>query len=339
MRALALVASLVLAEGGPCDIFASSGAPCVAAHSTVRALFNAYGGRLYQVNRTADGALLDVHARAPGGLADAAAQDAFCGAPSPSPPPPPPPTPVLPPLNSTVSLVPAALPALAFRHCDAQGFATPPDGSADFDFRLVAALNGDAALVSLQSVNFPRFFVAPVATAEPGRLGVVSAPLAADASWAVTPAPGGFTLALPSRGGLVAAVGTNLTGSCAGHYAAPAAGVFLAAAGAPRAVWLLVPPGAPPAPPACTITTIYDQTTRGNDLAVAPPGGAAPHRDRPVDAAGLRVHVGGGDVYAALFEQGNGYRIDETSGVAKGNEEETIYMVTSGTHYNGGCCL
>jgi len=28
-----------------------------------------------------------------------------------------------------------------------------------------------------------------------------------------------------------------------------------------------------------------------------------------------------------------------TSKVARGNEPETIYMVTSGTHMNGGCCF
>lgn len=34
-----------------------------------------------------------------------------------------------------------------------------------------------------------------------------------------------------------------------------------------------------------------------------------------------------------------GYRIDKTKGVATGNEPETIYMVTSGSHYNSGCCF
>jgi len=37
----------------PCDIYASVGAPCVAAHSTVRALYAAYNGSLYQVKRAA----------------------------------------------------------------------------------------------------------------------------------------------------------------------------------------------------------------------------------------------------------------------------------------------
>eukprot|EP00038_Savillea_parva_P017214 m.227498 g.227498 ORF g.227498 m.227498 type:complete len:211 (+) comp36917_c0_seq1:110-742(+) len=34
-----------------------------------------------------------------------------------------------------------------------------------------------------------------------------------------------------------------------------------------------------------------------------------------------------------------GYRAQNTSGVARGNDPETIYMVTSGTHINGACCF
>src|SRR5690349_4835549 len=45
---------------GPCDIYASGGTPCVAAHSTVRALFGAYSGRLYQVTRASDSAKTDI---------------------------------------------------------------------------------------------------------------------------------------------------------------------------------------------------------------------------------------------------------------------------------------
>ena len=40
-----------LAAEGPCDIYddAKEGTPCVAAHSTVRALYGKYDGSLYQV--------------------------------------------------------------------------------------------------------------------------------------------------------------------------------------------------------------------------------------------------------------------------------------------------
>ena len=68
---------------GPCDIYAAAGDPCVAAHSTTRALYAAYNGPLYQVLRQSDGKTRDIGVVQPagknaGGYADAAAQDAFC---------------------------------------------------------------------------------------------------------------------------------------------------------------------------------------------------------------------------------------------------------------------
>ncbi|MBY8870247.1 lamin tail domain-containing protein [Micromonospora sp. PLK6-60] len=71
---------------GPCDIYAAGGTPCVAAHSSTRALSSSYDGPLYQVRRTSDNAVKDIGPVAPvavpfpdaGGYADAAAQDAFC---------------------------------------------------------------------------------------------------------------------------------------------------------------------------------------------------------------------------------------------------------------------
>ncbi len=68
---------------GPCDIYAAGGTPCVAAHSSTRALYASYNGPLYQVMRQSDGKTLDIGVVQPsatdaGGYADAAAQDAFC---------------------------------------------------------------------------------------------------------------------------------------------------------------------------------------------------------------------------------------------------------------------
>jgi hypothetical protein len=63
---------------GPCDIYASGGAPCVAAHSTVRALYGAFGGSLYQVQRASDKTIKDIGVLSLGGFADSAAQDTFC---------------------------------------------------------------------------------------------------------------------------------------------------------------------------------------------------------------------------------------------------------------------
>ena len=63
---------------GPCDIYASGGTPCVAAHSTTRALFGAYNGPLYQVRRSSDNTTRDIGVLSAGGYANAATQDSFC---------------------------------------------------------------------------------------------------------------------------------------------------------------------------------------------------------------------------------------------------------------------
>jgi hypothetical protein len=60
----------------PCDIYAGGGTPCVAAHSTTRALYAAYTGSLYQVRRSSDNTTRNIGAVS--GYADAAAQDSFC---------------------------------------------------------------------------------------------------------------------------------------------------------------------------------------------------------------------------------------------------------------------
>jgi len=62
---------------GPCDIFQSANTPCVAAHSTVRALYGAYTGPLYQVQRAADKTTKDIPVGA-AGFADTSVQDTFC---------------------------------------------------------------------------------------------------------------------------------------------------------------------------------------------------------------------------------------------------------------------
>jgi hypothetical protein len=68
---------------GPCDIYAAGGSPCVAAHSSTRALYASYNGPLYQVMRQSDGKTVDIGVARPGqgdpgGYADAATQDKFC---------------------------------------------------------------------------------------------------------------------------------------------------------------------------------------------------------------------------------------------------------------------
>ncbi|MEV7042344.1 arabinofuranosidase catalytic domain-containing protein [Amycolatopsis sp. NPDC051061] len=170
--ALTVTTGTATAAGtGPCDIYASGGTPCVAAHSTTRALFGSYGGSLYQVRRWSDGATANIGVLGAGGYANAATQDSFCS----------------------------------------------------------------------------------------------------------------------------------------GTY--------------------------------CTIVRIYDQTSRHNDLTIAPGGGANPTADQGANAAALPVTAGGHKVYGVYISAGNGYRNNSTNGVATGSAPEGMYMVTEGTHVNNRCCF
>jgi hypothetical protein len=163
--------SVSAAGTGPCDIYAAGGTPCVAAHSTTRALFGSYSGRLYQVRRASDGATTDIGTLTAGGFANAAAQDSFCA-------------------------------------------------------------------------------------------------------------------------------GTT-----------------------------------------CSITIIYDQTARGNNLRQAPAGGAAGGPDALANAGALPITAGGHKVYGVFVAPGVGYRDDTTSGVATGSAAQGVYMVAAGNHVNSGCCF
>jgi hypothetical protein len=76
--ALGLVATGSLVAAGPCDLYSSGGTPCIAAHSTTRALYSAYAGSLYQVKRGSDNTTTTIAPLSAGGVANAAAQDSFC---------------------------------------------------------------------------------------------------------------------------------------------------------------------------------------------------------------------------------------------------------------------
>ncbi|WP_370964346.1 arabinofuranosidase catalytic domain-containing protein [Amycolatopsis sp. cg9] len=163
------------ATQGPCDLYAAGGTPCVAAHSTTRALYGAYSGALYQVRRASDNATRDIGPLSAGGVANAATQDSFC-------------------------------------------------------------------------------------------------------------------------------VGTT-----------------------------------------CLITVIYDQSGRGNHLTQAPPGGfqgpAAGGYDNLANAAAAPITVGGQKAYGVFVAPGTGYRNNNATGTATGDQPEGMYAIFDGTHYNGGCCF
>jgi non-reducing end alpha-L-arabinofuranosidase len=66
------------ATAEPCDIYASGGTPCEAAYSTTRALFEAYDGPLYQVQRASDATYLNVGLESAGGVVNVAPENSFC---------------------------------------------------------------------------------------------------------------------------------------------------------------------------------------------------------------------------------------------------------------------
>jgi non-reducing end alpha-L-arabinofuranosidase len=156
---------------GVCDIFALGSTPCVAAHSTVRALYSAYNGALYQVSRASDKTSKDVGVLSAGGFADSATQDTFCA-------------------------------------------------------------------------------------------------------------------------------GTT-----------------------------------------CTISIIYDQSGKNNHLKQAPAGQRKATPDNLADATALKLTASGHTVYGVHLPVGYGYRVNQTTGVATGDQPETEYMVTSGTFFNASCCF
>ena len=80
----------------------------------------------------------------------------------------------------------------------------------------------------------------------------------------------------------------------------------------------------------CVISNVYDQSPQHNHLGA---------RHKLVNASEHKVTIGGTPVYGMWFDPGFGYHVDNTTGIATGNEEESIYAVMSGTHINGGCCF
>merc|ERR1711998_638413 len=76
--ASAVSASPLFSAQGPCDILDAAGNNCVAALSTVRALYAKYDGPLYNVTRSSDGKSANIGTLAAGGFANKPAHDAFC---------------------------------------------------------------------------------------------------------------------------------------------------------------------------------------------------------------------------------------------------------------------
>ncbi|MFD0818435.1 arabinofuranosidase catalytic domain-containing protein [Micromonospora zhanjiangensis] len=80
----------------------------------------------------------------------------------------------------------------------------------------------------------------------------------------------------------------------------------------------------------CVITIIYDQSGRGNNLGYQGSGGIG-GAVQPAVATRESLTVGGAKAYY--------WRDGHTTGIPTGSQPEGMYMVTSGTHVNSGCCF
>jgi hypothetical protein len=91
----------------------------------------------------------------------------------------------------------------------------------------------------------------------------------------------------------------------------------------------------------CSISKLYDQSGKGNDLVVAPAGcytGTASMADNESDATKKSTTLNGHKVYALYMVPQDGYRNNKTSGMPTGTAAQGIYEVADGTRIGGACC-
>ena len=90
----------------------------------------------------------------------------------------------------------------------------------------------------------------------------------------------------------------------------------------------------------CTVSVLYDQSGKKNDLKVAPAGcyndGSANTPDYESSATKKKLTVSGHTVYALYMNAHEGYRQNQSSGLA--TVDEGIYELADGTHYGAACC-
>ena len=140
----------------------------------------------------------------------------------------------------------------SLRHCDNYCSADFPDGSEVFNFKIVAALNGNATLgsVSVQSLTYADRYLSPIPGAG-ANVGINSSPDADDASWSLTPGiddASNWTLVTQSKSAkllnYVLSIGSSNTNPCGDGPDV----TLEAPGGASAQTWVIGAP-APPAPP------------------------------------------------------------------------------------------
>jgi hypothetical protein len=91
----------------------------------------------------------------------------------------------------------------------------------------------------------------------------------------------------------------------------------------------------------CTVSKLYDQSGKGNDLKVAPAGcytGTASEPDWESDAKKRSLNISGHKVYALYMVAHEGYRNNTGSGMPTGSASQGIYEVADGKRIGSACC-
>ena len=92
----------------------------------------------------------------------------------------------------------------------------------------------------------------------------------------------------------------------------------------------------------CSVSKLYDQSGKGNDLVVAKKGcytgGNASKDDYESNAKTKSVNINGHKVYALYMLAQEGYRNNTPSGTPKNGAAQGTYEVADGTHPGTACC-
>jgi hypothetical protein len=91
----------------------------------------------------------------------------------------------------------------------------------------------------------------------------------------------------------------------------------------------------------CTVSVLYDQSGKKNDLKVAPAGcytGTASEADYESSATKKSVTVGGHKVYGLYMNPHEGYRNNNSTTMPTGTASQGIYEIADGKHFGTGCC-
>jgi non-reducing end alpha-L-arabinofuranosidase len=91
----------------------------------------------------------------------------------------------------------------------------------------------------------------------------------------------------------------------------------------------------------CTVSILYDQSGKKNDLKVAPKGcytGTASEADYESSATKKSYNINGHKVYGLYMNPHEGYRNNSCTGVPTKTTSDSVYVIADGKHAGSACC-